>query len=279
MFRSRLFLLGAALLWSTAGAAIKLCTLDAWQIAAGRSLFAAATLFLALPATRKLPTRRAAWVAVAYAATVVLFVVANKLTTAANAIFIQDTAPLYVLLLGPLILGERPTRGSLLAVPVFALGLVLFFLDQLTPGQQVGNLVALASGLTFALCIVGLRSIREEGDGAAAWGNLLAVLVGAPLALGGPLPTVTDVALVAFLGVFQLGLAYSLFARGVRDTPALEASLLVLLEPVLSPIWAFALAGERPGPWALAGGSVILVATAWKTIEPLWARRGTRASA
>lgn len=265
--RSRLLILGAAALWSTAGAAIKSCGLDAWQIAGGRSLVAALVISALFRTARVRPDRRILPVAAAYAATVLLFVVATKLTTAANAIFIQDVAPLWVMLLSTRLLGERPTRGELCAAPFFLGGMVLFFLDHISAGQRVGNLVALASGVTFALCILGLRRLRESGaDAAAAWGNLLAVACAAPLAVRGPGPTAQDLAIVAFLGVFQLGLAYALFARGLRGVSAVEASLLMLLEPVLNPVWTFLVAGERPGPWAIAGGGVVLAATVWRTV-------------
>jgi len=200
---------------------------------------------------------------------VVLFVVATKLTTAANAIFIQDTAPLWVLLLSPWLLGERPTRGELLAVPIYGIGLGLFFLDELTAGQVAGNAVALASGVAFAFSIVGLRVLRHDGPAALVWGNALAALAALPLWARGPAATGADLAIVAYLGVFQLGLAYLAFSRGVTGTPAIEASLLVLLEPVLNPIWTFLVAGERPGPWAVAGGAVVLGATAWRTLAPV----------
>ena len=266
MLRSRLYLLAAAALWSTAGAAVKLSTLSAWQIASGRSLVAALVLALALPAGRRLPSARGLAASVAYAATVVLFITANKLTTSANAIFLQDTAPLYVLLLSPLLLRERISRSELTAVPVFLLGLSLFFLDQLDPGQMLGNGVALAAGVAFAFCILGLRAAGDEGASVLVWGNLIAGASVLLPALGGPRPTTLDIGLLVFLGVFQLGLAYTLFQRGLRETPAVEASLLILLEPVLNPVWTFLLAGERPGPWALVGGAIILLATAWRTL-------------
>jgi drug/metabolite transporter (DMT)-like permease len=266
MLRSRLFILAAAVLWSTAGAAVKLSTLSAWQIASGRSLVSALVLALALPAGRRLPSWRGLAASVAYAATVVLFIIANKLTTSANAIFLQDTAPLYVLLLSPLLLRERPSRGELAAVPVFLLGLSLFFVDQLAPGQLWGNVIALGSGLAFALCILGLRAVGEEGSAVLVWGNLIAGVSVLLPALGGPTPTPLDVGLLLFLGVFQLGLAYAFFQRGLRETPAVEASLLILLEPVLNPVWTFLFTGERPGPWALVGGAIILLATAWRTL-------------
>jgi drug/metabolite transporter (DMT)-like permease len=269
MLRSRLLLLAAALLWSTAGAAIKSCALDGWQIAGGRSLVAAAFLLLAVRDARRRPTRRIALVAAAYAVTVVLFVVATKLTTAANAIFIQDTAPLWVLLLSPRLLGEHPTKGELLAIPIFGLGLGLFFVDELAPGHLAGNLTALVSGGAFALAVMGLRRLREEGPAALAWGNLLAAAVTLPLWPRGPAATGTDLALVAYLGIFQLALAYLAFSRGVSGTPAIEASLIILIEPVLNPIWTFLATGEQMGPWAVAGGAVVLAATAWRTVAPV----------
>jgi drug/metabolite transporter, DME family len=276
MLRSRLLLLAAATLWSTAGAAIKLCGLSGWQIAGGRSLVAGLFLLAAVPAARARPTLRTLAVAVAYALTVVQFVLATKLTTAANAIFIQDTAPLWVLLLSPWLLRELPTRGELLAVPVSAVGLALFFLDDLSAGQLLGNVVALSSGVAFALSILGLRLIRGEGPAALVWGNLLAAAIALPFWPSGPTPSAMDLGLVLYLGVFQLGLSYLLFSRGLERTPAVEASLLVLLEPVLNPIWTFLLAGERPGPWAIAGGAIVLAATAWRTIAPALLASRTR---
>ncbi|HET7755541.1 MAG TPA: EamA family transporter [Anaeromyxobacteraceae bacterium] len=273
MLGSRLAILAAAVLWSTGGAAIKLCNLSAWQIAGGRSLVAGVFLFIALREARRRPDRTTLGVAVAYAGTVVLFVLANKLTTSANAIFLQDTAPGWVLLLSPWLLRERPTRGEILSLPVYAVGLALFFLDELSPGQVAGNLVALAAGVSFALCIVGLRHAGARGPAALVWGNAIGFVVTVPLWSSGPAPGALDLALVAYLGVFQLGLAYLLFARGLVHTPAVEASLLALLEPVLNPIWALLFAGEVPGPWAVTGGAIILAATAWRTLQPWVAAR------
>jgi drug/metabolite transporter (DMT)-like permease len=269
MLRSRFLLLAAAVLWSTAGAAIKSCGLDGWQIAGGRSLVAALFLVVAVREARVRPTLRVLAVSVAFAFTVVLFVLATKATTAANAIFIQDTAPLWVLLLSPWLLGERPTRGELLAIPVYGVGLGLFFLDELTAGQVRGNALALGSGVAFAFSIVGLRLLRHEGPAALVLGNVIAAAVALPLWPQGPAATAPDLAIVAYLGVFQVALAYVAFSRGLTGTPAIEASLLILLEPVLNPIWTFLVAGERPGPWAIAGGAVVLGATAWRTLAPI----------
>lgn len=272
--QSRLLLLAAAALWSTAGAAMKLCGLGALQIAGGRSLVAGLFLLAVLPQARRRPSRRMLLAVAGYTTTVILFALSNKLTTAANAIFIQSSAPLWVLVLSPALLGERADRGELVVIPVYAVGLGLFFLDELGAGQATGNLVALASGLTFAGCIMGLRLAREEAQAALVYGNLLAAALVLPLWGQGAAARPVDLALLAYLGIFQLGLAYLCFARGVAQVPALEASLLVLLEPILNPIWTFLFTGERPGPWALAGGAVVLAATAWRTLVPALAARG-----
>jgi drug/metabolite transporter (DMT)-like permease len=261
-----LAILGAAVLWSTAGAFIKLTQLDAWQVAGGRSAVAALTLLLLLPGSRRRLDRATALVAVAYAATVALFVFATKLTTAANAIFIQDTAPLYVVLLSPALLGERPSRLELLSVPLYAAGLFLFFKGKLDQGQLLGNGIALLAGVAFALCIIGLRKLPEKNGPALVWGNVLAALITAPFLTSGPSPGAVDVLCILFLGVFQLGVAYALFGFGLRSVTAVEASLLVLLEPVLNPLWTYLAVGEQPGQWALWGGAVILGTTAARTL-------------
>lgn len=267
--RPRLYLLAAALLWSTAGAAIKLSALGGWTLACARALVASLTLLLLLPEVRRLPSWRTALVGLAYAGTTLSFVLATTMTTAANAIFLQDTAPLYVVLLSPLLLREKPRASELAALPVFALGLSLFFVDQLTPGQLTGNLVALASGVFFALSILGLRALGTGADQGALAGNLIAFVIALPFAVseGAAGARPLDVLIVLYLGSTQLALAYMLFARGIKDTPALEGSLIILLEPVLNPVWAFLVTGERPGGWALLGGSIILGASLWRTVR------------
>jgi drug/metabolite transporter (DMT)-like permease len=134
---------------------------------------------------------------------------------------------------------------------------------------MAGNLAALVSGVAFALAIVGLRLLRHEGPAALVWGNVVAAAVTLPLWHRGPAAAGADLALVAYLGIFQLGLAYLCFSRGVTGTPAIEASLLILIEPVLNPIWTYLATGERMGAWAIAGGAVVLLATAWRTAAPV----------
>lgn len=276
MLKNRLFLIAAAIAWSTGGAAIKAAgDLTSWQIACGRSVIAGVFIALAFPSSRKRPSLPLLAAALAYAGTVILFVTANKLTTSANAIFLQDTAPLYVLLLSPVLLGEKASRGDLFAVPLFFAGLLLFFVDELAPGQMSGNVAALGSGVFFAAMILALRKLGDVGLAAIVWGNVAAAVITAPMALSAPPPQGTEWALLGYLGIVQLGLGYVFFSLGVRKVSAVEASLIILLEPVLNPIWTFLVAGERPGPWALAGGTLILLGTIWITLQPWLAARQT----
>lgn len=273
----RFELLAAAVLFSTGGAAIKACGMTSWQVASFRSLIAALALLALLPAARRGWSLRTAAVGAAYAATMLLYVLGNKLTTAANTIFLQGTAPLYIVLLGPWLLGEKIRLRDLGFMATLALGMGLFFVGaqaptDIAPDPRLGNILGAAAGVTWALTIMGLRMLGRDGSvatgstAAVACGNLIAGLVALPMALPvigtGP----TDWGIVIFLGVIQIGLAYVFFTRGVRGVPALEASLLLLVEPVLNPIWAWLVHGERPANWAILGGVIILGATAVNTL-------------
>ena len=274
----RLQVLAAAFLFSTGGAAIKACSLTGWQVAAIRAGIAAVALLLLLPATRRGWSLRLLPVAAAFAATTVLFAVCNKLTTAASTIFLQATAPLYIVLLGPLLLRERIRRNDLAFMAALAVGMVLFFVGEqptagTAPQPVLGNILAAAAGLSWGLTIIGLRWLgRHAGPGedpsaaAVVSGNLLACLIALPFALPVVSSRPTDWLLVSFLGVFQIAVAYVFLTRGVRRVTALEASLLLLLEPMLNPLWALLVHGERPGPWAALGGAIIILATAVNTL-------------
>jgi DME family drug/metabolite transporter len=272
--RARLRILGAAALFSTGGAAIKGVSLDMWEVAAFRSAFAAAALFAFSPGTRGGWTRNTGIVAIPYACTLVLFAVSNKLTTSANAIFLQSTSPLYVLLLAPLLLGERIRRRDLAFMAALAAGLAAFLIGEerrtaAAADPALGNLLAAASGLTWAMTVIGLRALARSGAPAAAapaLGNLFAVAICAPFVFPLAAPSPADWALLAYLGVFQIGLAYHLLTTGVRHVPAFEGALLLLLEPVLNPLWAWIVHAELPGPWSLAGGLLILAATIGFTV-------------
>lgn len=258
----------AALLFSTGGAAIKATSLSNWQVAGFRSGIAAVVLALALPGARRGWTWRTALIGVAYAATLILFVTANKLTTSANAIFLQSTAPLYLLLLGPLALHEPVRRRDLAVMAAVFTGILLLLSGSeatvsTAPNPRLGNVFGAASGFTWALTLAGLRWMgktgeRDAGAATVVVGNLIAFTACLPMAVPvGPV-SVADVGAISYLGVFQVGLAYVFLTRSIRHVPGLEASTLLLVEPVFNPIWTWMLHGERPSLAALAGGAVII---------------------
>lgn len=274
----RLQILGAAFLFSTGGAAIKACSLSNWQVACFRSGIAAVALLLVLPEARRIWRPRTLLVGVAYAATMVLYVSANKLTTAANTIFLQSTAPMYVLLLGPWLLRERVRRPDRLFMLCLGVGMALFFVGvdppyTTAPAPFEGNVLGALAGLSWAMTLIGLRWLGRrggEGDRSAeasvVAGNLIACVACMPMALPVASSPTFDWVLVGYLGVFQIGLAYIFLTRGVRRVPALETSLLILLEPVLNSMWAWLVHGEQPGPWSLTGCGIILLSTAVYTL-------------
>jgi drug/metabolite transporter (DMT)-like permease len=268
---ARLFVLGAALLFSTGGAAIKGTSLHGLQVAGFRSAVAAVALLLLLPEARRGYGRALLPAALAYAATLVSFVTATKLTTAAAAIFLQSTAPIWVLALSPLLLGERVRRRDLPFVALAAAGLLLVFLGSRDPAATaprpaLGNAVALASGLFYALLMLTMRRLaraEREHDGAIpamVLGNGVAFAVCLPFSLPLTQGSARDVLAIGYLGVVQIGMAYWLFSRGLKSLRAIEVSLLVLLEPVLNPLWTWLFHAERPSALALTGGAVMLTA-------------------
>jgi len=277
---ARLQLLTAAALFSTGGTAIKATELSGAQVAVLRSLVAGVVLALLVPAWRRSWDRRTLQVALAYGATMTLFAVANKLTTAANVIFLQSTAPLYLMALGPRLLGEPTRRADIGFAALLALGMALFFAGtpeplETAPEPALGNAIALFTGVCWAATLAGLRWLgRERGPEATGRavvaGNFAACAMALPFAFPAVLPAgpsaVTDWAVVAYLGAFQIGLAYVFVTRAVPRVRALEASLLLLLEPVLSSVWAWWVHGERSDDWALAGCAIILLTICARTV-------------
>ncbi|MEM9293087.1 MAG: DMT family transporter [Acidobacteriota bacterium] len=289
----RLAVLLAALFFSTGGAAVKAAELSPWQVASFRCAVAAPALFLLLrwwhPGSFRLPTRRGGgggglWaklgaVAVCYALVMVCFVLANAWATAAVATFLQSTAPLYVLLAAPMLLGEKVRWQDLVVIALLAVGMVLFFsgLDapmSTAPRPEAGRWAGAIAGIFWGLTVLGLRWVETGGRGgqshagasrlAVVLGCVVAAVITLPLALetGGWPTTGTDVAVVLYLGWVQIALPYLLLTWAVARLPALEVSLLLLIEPVLAPLWAWWLHGEIPSLRSLAGGAVILCATA-----------------
>lgn len=248
----------AAILWSTSGLFVKLLDLAPLSILAGRSVFASIVFLIYL---RRIPTRFNRWqllAAGAFILTQFLFITSTKMTTAANSIFLQYTAPIYIVLLAYWFLGEKPSRMDWVSMAVIFLGLVLFFGDELSTDGFYGNILAILSGVTSAVMIV---SFRAQKDGNPAESNLIAFLVtaafGMPFVLNDAW-NINSILILAFLGVVQIGFAFIFFTKGIKHIPALEANLIGTLEPVLNPLWVFLFYGESMGRFALLGGVVVL---------------------
>jgi len=260
-------LLLTAVLWSTGGVLIKWVAWHPLAIASIRSLIATAVLV----AVRGWP--RFTWSGVqigggvAYAVSVFAFVTATKLTTAANAIFLVYTAPIYVAMLSAWFLQEKVTRLDWLTVAVVMSGMGLFFLDQLTMAGWWGNLCAMAGGVAMAwlvLCLCKQRSASSLET--VLLGNLITAVLGLPF-IYGPWPDVSGWLALFVAGTGQIGLPFLLYLHAIKAVSAVDAVLIPVLEPLLNPLWVLLLVGEVPGPWALLGGSLVLVAI---TVRGLW---------
>ena len=272
--RAKLYIMLGALLFSTGGVAIKASTLTGWQLSCFRSLAAGFALLILLPAARRGWSWRSFVVAVPFAATFTLFTLANKYTTAANAIFLQDTAPLYILLLSPFLLGERIRQRDLFLMAALLIGLGLIFASTReatlsASDPRLGDVLALVSGLTWAFTVLGLRWIavraerhEEEPSTVVVAGCFLASVFAMLFAFPVENASTGNWLIIGYLGIFQIGIAYVFIAEGVRRVRALELSLLLLVEPVFSPVWVWFFLGESPAGLAIAGGAVVIGATA-----------------
>ena len=265
--RGALLVAGAALLWSTGGIGIKAIPDPALKIAFYRSAIAAVALWLYF--------RPRAWkwspgfltALGSYAGCLISFVVATKWTTAANAIFLQYSGVVWVLLFSPLLLREPFRTRDAAAITAAFVGIGLFFVGHFDTRGRAGDGVALLSGVFFAALVLSLR--RERGVGAEAavtWGNVLAAALLFPFIVSDLALTPKSAAMLLFLGVFQIAGAYALFVAGIKHVTATEAALIGMLEPVANPIWVFLLLGERPTLFAVAGGAIVLAAIAWRTL-------------
>jgi drug/metabolite transporter (DMT)-like permease len=260
-FAGPALLILVAVLWSLGGVLIKSVEWHPIAISAVRSAIAVPVVLLCAGLPRKGFTPLQWGGAAAYTVTVLSFVIATRLTTAANAIFLQYTAPIYVALLAPWLLGERARRSDWAVIAVALGGIALFFLDQLSPRGLWGNVFALVSGFSFAVMTLLLRKEREgQPMQVVLLGNILTALVGLPVILNVGLPDPSAWGPLILLGLVQLGLGYVLYTIAIRRVTALGATLLTMLEPVLNPLWVMLAMGEQPGRWATVGGTLVLFA-------------------
>jgi len=266
-----LFIVVAALLWSSGGIGIKAVADPALKVTFYRSVFAALTLIALFRgrvfARRWKSTPAFVTAILCYGACLTTFVVATKWTTAANAIFLQYAGVIWVLLLSPLVVGEAMRARDAVAIGVAFAGMALFFLGRFEARGMAGNAMALVSSFFFAGLILALRREREAGESAVIWGNAVLALALLPFVADDLSLTPRSALVLAGLGVFQIGLAYAFFVRGIRSISATQASLTGMLEPVANPVWVFLFLGERPSPFAIAGAAVVLAAIGWHTLR------------
>ncbi len=268
----------AVLLWSSGGLLIKMTSVSGYEVNLGRCFFAAITIALLTKFEALKADRFTYLAAMFYAATLSLYAVGNKMTTAANSIFLQYTAPVYILLLAPLVLKEKFKVTDLITVTVCLLGMTLFFVDDkassLAPNPFWGNILSLLSGASLGLYFLMLRhpkTLNQNPASSVFYGNIFAILFMIPFILPNPSAwTDRDIFAVVVAGVFQIGLAYYLFTIGVRNgVKSFDASIIGFIEPLLNPVWVFLLLGEKPSSWAILGGFVIISTVILHTLQAM----------
>jgi drug/metabolite transporter (DMT)-like permease len=258
MNRPVLLLIITAILWSLGGVLIKSIDWSPLAVSGGRSAIAVIVLGTCFPTLWRKISWRTLPGALAYTATVTMFVFATKLTTAANAIFLQYTAPIYIALLGPWLLRERATKLDWILIFLGLGGILLFFFDQLSLEGTLGLVLALGSGLAYAFLAIALRRERDGSPEAVVLlGNLLTVIVAAPAMF--PIENLDrNLLWLLALGIVQLTIPYLTYSAAIRHVRALDAAIISLIEPILNPIWVLIVMHERASAWALAGGAVVL---------------------
>lgn len=272
--RSVLLLVAAALCWSLGGLLIKSVNWPPLAVAGGRGLIAALFLLATNRALRFHFSRVQILGALGYAACTITFCVATKLTTAANAILLQYTAPVWIALFGAWFLGERATRADWLTITAVLGGMTLFFADSLELANLLGNLLAILSGVFFAAMTIALRKQKDtSASESIILGNLLAFGVGLPWIIGAPALSFNGWFALIVLGVVQLGVSYWLYARAIKHVTALEAVLIPVIEPILNPVWVLLATGEKPSRLALVGGAIVLTAVTLRAAASVRTRR------
>lgn len=256
-----------AILWSSGGLFIKLISLNAMQLSFFRCLIAA-IVFAIIFRKKLLVVNGFTFINAAFYAIVLsTFVIATKTTTAANAIFLQSTAPIYVLIFEPIINKTKYDKLNIITIVVCFIGMIFFFLGEISPGHLEGNLVALISGITFASFFLGMRKNgKEYQQSSIFYGNIFVAIICIPFLFDLKPLSFNDIWMVTFLGVFQIAIAYAFFSYGLKRILAVEASIISMFEPVLNPVWVMIGYGEVPSITASIGGAIIIIAIFTRTL-------------
>jgi drug/metabolite transporter (DMT)-like permease len=262
-----LFLVLTAILWSSSGLLVKIISWQPLSILSGRSILSTAVfwIFLRCP-VRFRWTRLQVVGAFGYVGAQLFFIMATKLTTAANAIFLQYTLPIYIVFFGYWFLDERPHRSDWISLIVIFTGMFLFFGDDLNFNGFSGNILAIVSGMSMAVLML---CMRKQKDGTPAntilLGNLIGVVIGLPFLLQENF-SLPNIGIISYLGIFQIGLSFVLYSIAIKQVKALESSLILTLEPILNPLWVFLVIGETPGKLALVGGMFVIGAVTVRAV-------------
>ena len=266
-------LFATALLWSFGGVLIKKVSWNPMAIAGVRSVIALPVILIVLRPSHLNWSKYQIGGAVCYAGAVILFVAATKLTTAANAILLQYTAPVYVALFSNLFLKERITKFDLLTIFFTMIGICLFFFDRLTFINIWGNIFALLSGMSFGGLVLMMRKQKTEFPlGSIFLGNILTALICLPFMFGSIPESISWVYLI-LMGVFQLGLSHMLYSIAIKKITAIDGIMIPIIEPVLNPLWVFLFVGEIPGSWAILGGIIVVISVLTRTLMILMEKR------
>ena len=264
-----IFISFTAFLWSSSGLFIKVLTIDAFQISFYRCLFAAITvLTILLVRDKKIKFQKdiiSNLCAVSYAGILIFFVVATKMTTAANAIFLQFTAPIYLLFLEPIFLKTGFKKRNLITILICIFGMVLFFFGKLEIGNVYGNLFAILSGIFFALFSLFLKWKKQIHKSVNTLsilvvGNFLVSIVCLPIVFDSLKIDLTETVILVYMGAIQIGISYVIFNEGIKYVSAVESMIIAMLEAMFNPIWVFLGVGETPSIFAVIGGAIIFSA-------------------
>ncbi len=250
----------ASTMWSTGGIFVKLVDWNPVSIAGLRSFIAALVMLTYIKKPKFTKSKPQILGTITTCTTMLCFIMANKLTTSANAILLQYTAPIFVAILGVWILKEKIRWYDILSITVVFLGMILFFIDNVNIGNTFGNIIAILSGFSLACMTISLR-LQKDGSviDTTFFGNILTFIIAIPFFIFNPLSDIKSIIIIIIMGVFQLGIPYIFYVQSTRYLTALEAILITVMEPLLNPLWVYIFAGEKPGTYAVIGGIVVIV--------------------
>lgn len=261
-----IYLIIASFLWSLGGVLIKSIQWNPIALAGMRSAISAAFIWVFLKKPKFDWSLHQVLGGISYAAIMIFFVTATKWTTAANAILLQYTAPIYVAILGFMFLKERTTVLDWITTFFVFGGMILFFIDDIELQNVLGNLMAIGSGVSFAAMVLFLRKQKEGSPlESILMGNIITAIIAIPFMFQS-LPSTSDLGTLLLLGTLQLGLPYILYAIAIKHVTAMEGVLIPVIEPIMNPIWVFLAIGEAPGKWAVVGGAIVLIAVTLRCI-------------